>query len=133
MCILQLEEGRSEVENQYTRCVQRSGNRAAQAMLTETFEIGPKVWRGLGELSASGLRLKPEYRSMDAEIRFGLEAEKPEAESQCISGLILQGLKKPPECSEFGKGCRPERPRGATMVSSEGTCAAYYRYRREEV
>jgi len=133
MCILQLEEGRSQVENQYTRCVQKSGNPGAQAMLKEVFEIVPKVWRGLGELAHSGLKLSAKYRCMDAEFRFGLRPESAEEKTDCISGLILQGLKKPSECSEFGKGCRPEHPLGATMVSAEGTCAAYYRYRREEV
>jgi len=133
MCIRQLESGRFEVENQYTRCVQRAGNAVAQKLLTEVFEVGPKVWRGLGELRGSGLRLKDKYRSMDAESRFELMPESVEEETECISGLILQGIKRPSECSEFGKRCRPERPLGATMVSSEGTCAAYYRYRREEV
>jgi hydrogenase expression/formation protein HypD len=133
MCVQQLEDGRSEIENQYTRCVERRGNLAAKKMLREVFEVGPKVWRGLGELNASGLRLSAPYRNLDAETRFELAAEVCEKKSACISGLILQGLKKPSECSEFGKGCRPERPLGATMVSSEGTCAAYYRYRREDI
>jgi hydrogenase expression/formation protein HypD len=133
MCIRQLEQGRFEVENQYTRCVQKRGNINAREMLNEVFEITPKIWRGLGRLDRSGLRLSLKYRAMDAEFRFHLEPESVEKKSECISGLILQGLKKPSECAEFGKGCRPERPLGATMVSSEGTCAAYYRYRREEV
>jgi hydrogenase expression/formation protein HypD len=133
MCLRQLEEGRFEVENQYTRCVQKLGNSDARKMLSEVFEIGSKVWRGLGHLDRSGLRLSTQYRKMDAEYRFHLAPESAEEKSGCISGLILQGLKKPSECTEFGKSCRPERPLGATMVSSEGTCAAYYRYRREEV
>lgn len=132
MCIRQLEEGRAEVENQYTRVVRREGNRAALEMLSEVFEVAPKVWRGLGRLEGSGLRLAPRYRDLDAEYRFGLEPERDGEKSGCISGLILQGIRKPSECPEFGKGCRPERPLGATMVSTEGACAAYYRYRREE-
>ena len=132
MCLIQLERGSFEVENQYTRCVQRDGNVAAQKMLTSVFEICPKVWRGLGKINASGLRLTKDYRTMDAQYRFDLGHESSEEKTGCISGLILQGIKKPTECAEFGKGCRPERPLGATMVSTEGTCAAYYRYRREE-
>lgn len=130
MCIEELEAGRSRVLNQYTRAVQRQGNLAAQAMMSQVFEIAPKVWRGLGTIAHSGLRFAAPYRDLDAEQRFDLGAESPEEKSGCISGLILQGLKKPVDCPEFGRGCRPERPLGATMVSSEGACAAYYRYRR---
>jgi len=133
MCIRQLESGRAEVENQYTRSVRRDGNREARAMLAEVFEIAPRVWRGLGKIEASGLRLSAAFAEMDAERRFGLSPESAEEKSACISGLILQGIRKPVECPEFGKGCRPERPLGATMVSSEGACSAYYRYRRQEV
>jgi hydrogenase expression/formation protein HypD len=132
MCIQQLENGRAEVENQYTRAVPRSGNPSAQAMLAEVFEVTRKIWRGLGSLEASGLRLSAKYQTLDAEHRFGLGPESAEEKSGCISGLILQGIKKPSECPEFGTGCNPERPLGATMVSSEGTCSAYYRYRRQE-
>ncbi len=132
MCIQQLEEGRAEVENQYTRSVDRQGNAAAQAMLAEVFEVAPKMWRGLGSIPASGLRLAASYREMDAEVRFGLAGESSTERTGCISGLILQGLRKPSECPSFGKTCNPEKPLGATMVSSEGACAAYYRYRRPE-
>ena len=130
MCIEQLEAGRAEVTNQYTRSVHREGNLAAQKMIGEVFEIAPKVWRGLGTIAHSGLQLAAPYRFLDAEQRFALGPESPEEKIGCISGQILQGLKKPPECPEFARGCRPERPLGATMVSSEGACAAYYRYRR---
>ncbi|HRI48979.1 MAG TPA: hydrogenase formation protein HypD [Pseudomonadota bacterium] len=130
MCIEQLEAGRAEVENQYTRSVHREGNLAAQKMIGEVFEIAPKVWRGLGTIAHSGLQLAAPYRFLDAEQRFALGPESPEEKTGCISGQILQGLKKPPECPQFARGCRPERPLGATMVSSEGACAAYYRYRR---
>jgi len=132
MCILQLEQGRAEVENQYTRSVNREGNLAAQKMVAEVFTLGDKVWRGLGEIKQSGMRLSNKYRTFDAEVRFGLAPESDEENSGCISGLILQGIKKPNDCPQFGKGCNPERPLGATMVSSEGACAAYYRYRRQE-
>lgn len=132
MCLHQLEEGRAEVENQYTRVVSRAGNPQALSMLSEVFEMAPKVWRGLGRIEASGLRLAPRYRALDAEYRFGLAPESAEEKSGCISGLILQGMRKPAQCPEFGKGCRPERPLGATMVSSEGACSAYFRYRHEE-
>ena len=130
MCIRQLEEGRAEVENQYTRSVDRRGNPAAQAMLAEVFEVSPKMWRGLGSIPASGLRLSGRYRDLDAEVRFGLRGESSTERTGCISGLILQGLRKPSECPSFGTTCNPEKPLGATMVSSEGACAAYYRYRR---
>jgi hydrogenase expression/formation protein HypD len=129
MCVRQLEEGRCQVENQYTRSVNREGNRQALAMISEVFEIQPKLWRGLGRIPASGLKLSPQYREFDAEFRFQLGPELEEEKSECISGLILQGIKKPSECSEFGKGCNPDRPLGAPMVSSEGACAAYFRYR----
>jgi hydrogenase expression/formation protein HypD len=132
MCVLQLEQGRAEVENQYTRTVNKQGNHAAQAMVNEVFAAGDKLWRGLGQIKMSGMRLANKYRAFDAEIRFALGPESDEEKSGCISGLILQGIKKPGDCPLFGKVCRPEKPVGATMVSSEGACAAYYRYRREE-
>lgn len=129
MCVRQLEEGRAELENQYTRSVHREGNRAAQTMIVEVFEVKNKMWRGLGSIPQSGLKLSPKYHAFDAELRFELGAESAEEKSNCISGLILQGIRKPSECPEFGKGCHPERPLGATMVSSEGACSAYFRYR----
>ncbi len=132
MCLRQLKEGRCEIENQYTRSVQRQGNGSTQAMLGEVFEVVPKVWRGLGSLPNSGLQLAEKYRDLDARHRFCLGVETSTEKPGCISGLILQGIKKPSQCPMFGKGCSPERPLGATMVSSEGACAAYYRYRREE-
>jgi hydrogenase expression/formation protein HypD len=131
MCIQQLEEGRAEVENQYTRSVQRAGNQAAQEMLAQVFEVAPKVWRGLGQIPSSGMRLAPAYHAFDAQKRFGLGEEHDAERSGCISGLILQGRKKPGDCPNFGKSCSPERPLGATMVSAEGACAAYYQYRRK--
>ncbi len=130
MAIAQLESGRAQVENQYTRAVQREGNVAAQELMRQVFEVVDRNWRGLGTISKSGLGLRTEYRDLDARVRFEPTAP-PEVEStECISGLILQGRKKPLDCSAFDTRCTPEHPLGATMVSSEGACAAYYRYRR---
>lgn len=129
LCVKQLEEGRAEVENQYTRAVNRAGNREAQKLIREIFEITARKWRGVGEIPQSGLQLAAPYASFDAEKRFDLTDYTAEESSECISGLILQGLKKPHECPAFGARCTPERPLGATMVSSEGACAAYFRYR----
>lgn len=132
MCVSQLEENRAEVENQYSRAVRRNGNEGAQDVVRQVFEIVPRKWRGIGKIPKSGFQLRPEFQSFDADIRFGVaDYEAPES-SECISGLVLQGIKKPFECPAFGTRCTPERPLGATMVSSEGACAAYYRYRRRE-
>lgn len=130
MCVEQLETGRAEVQNQYARSVRREGNRPAQALVREVFRVVPRRWRGVGEIPASGLGLSEAYAAFDAERKFGLADHGVEEPAECISGLILQGLKKPPECAAFGRRCTPEHPLGATMVSSEGACAAYYRYRR---
>jgi hydrogenase expression/formation protein HypD len=130
MCVRQLEEGRAEVENQYARSVRREGNRPAQQLIAEVFRAVPRKWRGVGEIPQSGLALAEEYAEFDAESRFGVEGVTAEEPVECISGLIMQGVKKPFECPAFGKRCTPERPLGAPMVSSEGACAAYYRYRR---
>ncbi len=130
MCVRQLEEGRAEVENQYTRVVKREGNRPAQQIIAEVFEISPRKWRGIGEIPRSGLGLRAPYAAFDAEKRFNLASGAVEESGECISGLIMQGVKKPEQCPAFGTRCTPERPLGAPMVSSEGACAAYYRYRR---
>jgi hydrogenase expression/formation protein HypD len=130
MVICQLEKGRAEVENQYSRAVKKDGNPQAIGIMNEVFRIIPRKWRGIGEMPKSGLGLKHEYSEYDAESRFGLTGYRVEESSECISGLILRGIKKPFDCEAFGKNCTPERPLGATMVSSEGACAAYYRYRR---
>lgn len=129
LCVRQLEDGRAEVENQYARTVRREGNPQAQRLIGEVFRVVPRKWRGLGNIPESGLGLKEPYTTFDAEIRFGLADQVIDESAECISGLILQGLKKPHECAAFGRRCTPERPLGATMVSSEGACAAYYRYR----
>jgi hydrogenase expression/formation protein HypD len=130
MCVQQLEEGRAEVENQYSRSVRREGNQPAQKLIREVFRVVPRKWRGIGQIDQSGLGLAERYARFDAEQRFGVADQTVEESSECISGLILQGEKKPLECPAFGTLCTPEHPLGATMVSSEGACAAYYRYRR---
>jgi hydrogenase expression/formation protein HypD len=131
MCIEQLESGKAEVQNQYSRSVRREGNRDAQALMHRVFEVIPRKWRGVGEIPRSGLGLREPFARFDAEGKFGLAEMKVEEPSECMSGLVLQGKIKPRECLAFGTKCTPEHPLGATMVSSEGACAAYYRYRRE--
>ena len=130
MCVRQLEEGRSDVENQYTRSVCREGNVEAQRLIREVFDVVPRRWRGIGEIAASGLHLRGRYAAHDALQRFPLHARATEDPAECIAGQVLQGQKKPADCPAFGTRCTPERPLGAPMVSSEGACAAYYRYRR---
>ncbi|MGQ9635003.1 MAG: hydrogenase formation protein HypD [Bryobacteraceae bacterium] len=130
MAVLQLEEGRAEVENQYSRAVRRQGNPAAQQRMEEVFEVSPRAWRGIGSIPKSGLRLREPYRRFDALLRFPLELGPVEESAECIAGLVLQGLKKPYECPAFAVRCTPEKPLGAPMVSSEGACAAYYLYGR---
>lgn len=129
LCLRQLEAGRSEVENQYSRSVRPEGNLAAAAAVARVFEVRSQAWRGMGELEASGLGLAPAYAAFDALGRFGGVAVRPEEPGACISGEVLRGASKPCECPAFGKDCTPEHPMGPTMVSSEGACAAYYRYR----
>jgi hydrogenase expression/formation protein HypD len=130
MCVAQLEQGRAEVENQYPRAVRSQGNEHALRRVREVFEVVPRQWRGIGPIPRSGLALRAEFADHDAERKFGVAALTAAESSECISGRILQGLMKPPECPAFGTRCTPESPLGATMVSSEGACAAYYRYRR---
>jgi hydrogenase expression/formation protein HypD len=129
MCVEQLEAGRCEVTNQYRRVVQREGNRAAQAAVEEVFEVSDRRWRGIGDLPDSGLVLRSDFAKFDAEQRFGAVVCADEAETPCIAGRILRGRAKPDACAAFGTACTPERPLGAPMVSSEGACAAYLRYR----
>jgi len=132
MCVKQLEEGKAEVENQYVRAVQKEGNEKAQEIINKVFRIGTRKWRGIGEIPDSGLVLRDEYIDYDSSLKFGLAELTVEEPKECISGLVLQGIKKPFECEAFGTKCTPEHPLGATMVSSEGACAAYYRYRLRE-
>lgn len=130
MCIRQLEDGRAEVENQYARAVRPAGNETAQQLIRDVFRVIPRKWRGVGEIPHSGLGLSEAYADFDAERRFGVAHYTAEEVSECISGLVLQGVRKPADCPAFGTRCTPDHPLGATMVSGEGACAAYYRYRR---
>jgi hydrogenase expression/formation protein HypD len=130
MAVKQLEEKRAVVENQYRRCVTREGNRPARDLIFEVFEVSDRKWRGVGSIPKSGYRLRYEYREHDAEKLFEVEEIETSESSACISGLILRGLKKPSDCPAFGKACTPQTPLGATMVSAEGACAAYYQYGR---
>ncbi len=129
-CIDQLEMGRSEVSNAYARAVRAEGNRHAQALIAEVFTIVDREWRGLGLIPRSGLDLQRTFHAFDARRRFGLEDRVDVSVGECISGEILRGLKRPAACKAFGTRCTPEHPLGAPMVSSEGACAAYFRYRR---
>jgi hydrogenase expression/formation protein HypD len=129
MLIAQLEKGTCRVENQYRRAVTEDGNLHAQRVLSELFDLTDRIWRGIGKIPRSGLTLKEKYRRFDAEVRFGLGDGVVSESSECVSGLILQGARNPFDCPAFGIRCTPEKPLGATMVSSEGACAAYYRYR----
>jgi hydrogenase expression/formation protein HypD len=132
MAVQALEEGRWGVENQYSRVVRRDGNAEAQRVLREVFEVCDRPWRGIGEIPVSGLRLRGKYAEFDAETRFDVGGVTAQESPLCIAGEILRGLKKPGECSEFGRRCTPDNPLGAPMVSSEGACAAYHRYGRTE-
>jgi hydrogenase expression/formation protein HypD len=132
-CLRQLEDGRAEVENQYARSVRAAGNPEAQSILSIVFQIIPQVWRGIGQIPASGLGIRPEFAAFDVNNKFCLgtdSARTTNEASECISGLILQGMRKPHDCPAFGGRCTPDNPLGAPMVSTEGACAAYYRYRQ---
>jgi hydrogenase expression/formation protein HypD len=124
-----LEAGKLTVENAYARLVTKDGNQPAQAVIDKVFQPCDRKWRGIGMIPQSGWELRPEFDPFNAEKRFDVAQIQPEESPLCIAGLVLQGLKKPHECSAFGSPCTPENPLGATMVSSEGACAAYYRYR----
>jgi hydrogenase expression/formation protein HypD len=129
MCVRQLEEGRAEVENQYTRSARPQGNEIARNLVERVFRVSDRTWRGIGSIPSSGLELQESFRAYDAEQKFHVSGQPVKEAPECISGLILQGARKPHECPAFGTRCTPEHPLGATMVSSEGACAAYYRYR----
>ncbi len=133
MCVEQLEAGRAEVEIQYGRSVRPEGNRPAVAQIEKVFRVVDRKWRGIGVIPRSGWALTEEYSRFDAERRFRLEEMATEESSECIAGEVLQGLKRPDECPVFATRCTPECPLGAPMVSSEGACAAYYRYRDRNV
>jgi hydrogenase expression/formation protein HypD len=130
LTVRQLEQGKAEVENQYARIVSRDGNRPARDMIFEVFEVCDRKWRGVGSIPKSGYKLRYEYREHDAEKIFEVDDIATLESDRCISGQILRGLKRPSDCPAFGKSCTPQTPLGATMVSAEGACAAYYQYGR---
>jgi hydrogenase expression/formation protein HypD len=130
LTVQQLEEGKAEVENQYSRIVKQEGNKEAQNLVNKVFEVGDRKWRGIGSIPKSGYKLRYEFREHDAERVFEVEEINTQEPDICISGQILKGIKKPHDCPAFGKQCTPETPIGATMVSGEGACAAYYTYGR---
>ncbi|MFD9487040.1 hydrogenase formation protein HypD [Streptomyces sp. NPDC059991] len=131
--VLQLERGEHRVDNAYPRAVRSEGNPAARAMLEDVFEVTDRAWRGIGVIPGSGWRLSSRYRDYDAELRFSVAGIDTREPAECRSGEVLQGLLKPNACEAFGTTCTPRTPLGATMVSSEGACAAYYLYRRLEL
>jgi hydrogenase expression/formation protein HypD len=128
--VRQLESGQATVENQYSRAVRREGNPRSRKLIEEVFEICDRKWRGVGIIPKSGFKLQYEYRDHDAERLFEVDDIQTEESTLCISGQVLRGLKKPHDCPAFGKACTPQSPLGATMVSAEGACAAYYAYGR---
>ncbi len=128
MAVKQLEEGRFELENQYARVVKEHGNKAAINVIKRVFEVGDREWRGIGSIPNSGYIIKEEYRKYDAEAKFKVGNITAPENPQCIAGEILRGIKKPHQCSQFGKACTPSNPLGAPMVSSEGACAAYFHF-----
>ena len=130
MTVAALEAGRVGVANQYSRSVRREGNVPARRLINRVFEVCDRPWRGIGVIPRSGLKLRPEYEAFDAERRFGVSSVSAQESPLCIAGEILRGHRRPLECSQFGTRCTPEHPLGAPMVSSEGACAAYYRYGR---
>ena len=130
MLVGQLESGEATIENQYGRSVDFEGNQPAQMLMEEVFEVSDRKWRGIGNIPASGLKLRREFAGFDAELIYDVESIDAAEPAECISAQVLQGLKKPIDCTAFGCRCTPEHPLGAPMVSSEGACAAYYQYRR---
>jgi len=132
LCVKQLESGECKVENEYARVVSAEGNRTAQEIVKKVFSVVSQKWRGLGEIKNSGLALSKDFSKYDAMVKFDLDHITADEPAECISGLVLQGVKKPHECTLFGTKCNPEHPVGAPMVSSEGACSAYYRYRQHQ-
>jgi hydrogenase expression/formation protein HypD len=132
LAVRQLERGEAQLENQYARAVRRSGNESAQRIVADVFEVSDRQWRGIGNIAASGLVLREPYRAFDALARLDVKPVSVPESSECIAGLVLQGLRKPHECPAFGTRCTPESPLGAPMVSSEGACAAYFAFARHK-
>lgn len=131
LAVQQLESGAARLENQYRRAVRQAGNVPARQAVDQVFEVTDRAWRGLGVIAQSGLALRPRFARYDALARFGIAVKPVDEVGECLSGLVLQGLKKPQECPAFATRCTPDHPLGAPMVSSEGACAAYYRYSRK--
>ncbi len=130
--VAQLEKGEYRVENPYSRVVKEEGNLEARKVIEQVFEVSDRAWRGIGSIPDSGFRLREEYRRFDAGKKFNFHTNSLPEHSNCIAGEVLRGIKKPHECSQFGKACTPASPIGAPMVSSEGACAAYYQYAKPE-
>jgi hydrogenase expression/formation protein HypD len=130
LTVRQLEAGEARVENQYARAVRHEGNLRSRQLIEQVFEVCDRKWRGVGAIPQSGLKLRPQYRDYDAERIFEVDGIETAESDVCISGRVLRGLSKPHECPAFGTSCTPQHPLGATMVSSEGACAAYYAYGR---
>lgn len=128
MTVHQLERGEYKVENQYARYVQREGNKMAQNAIHEVFAVSDRIWRGIGPIPQSGYEVNEQYKNYNARLKFKLDLPVARENKECISGDIMKGLKKPKQCPNFGTKCKPEHPLGAPMVSSEGSCAAYYHY-----
>lgn len=128
MVVRQLEKGEYKLENQYSRIVRPEGNPEARKIIEAVFEIDDREWRGIGNIPMSGYEVRPQFSAFDANKKFNVNIEKVPESSECIAGLVLKGIKKPQECPQFGKKCRPQSPLGAPMVSSEGACAAYYHF-----
>ena len=128
MTVQQLEKGEYKVENQYARYVQREGNKMAMDTILEVFTVSDRIWRGIGEIPQSGYEVNDRYKKYNARLKFNLHLPVAEENKECISGDIMRGLKKPKQCCNFGTKCKPEHPLGAPMVSSEGSCAAYYHF-----
>jgi len=133
MVVRQLESGRAEVENQYSRIVTEEGNQRAQEIIFEVFEVTDRLWRGMEIIPNSGYRIKEKYRAYDAVYKFEVDVPEVEEDGQCMAGEIMKGIKRPIDCPNFGTRCKPETPLGAPMVSSEGACAAYYHFYRMTV
>jgi hydrogenase expression/formation protein HypD len=133
MTVQQLEKGEYKVENQYARYVIREGNKMAQETINEVFDVSDRVWRGIGSIPQSGYEVNEDYKHYNARLKFKIDIPLAKENSECISGDIMKGLKKPKQCPNFGTKCKPEHPLGAPMVSSEGSCAAYYHYAQDVV
>ena len=128
MTVKQLEQGEAKLENQYSRVVKPEGNPEAIKVINTVFDTVDREWRGIGTIPNSGYELYPEFAAFDANLKFNINIESAKESEECIAGLVLKGIKKPHECPQFGKKCKPANPLGAPMVSSEGACAAYYHF-----